>query len=61
MNSWNKDKAIGMELKEVFALISGLFLAGDFQGGRRLIQKAFRDNGQFFGQVWHSDLTFLNL
>jgi len=39
------------ELNEIFSLISGLYLASNFQAGRRIVENSFEKNVEFFQKV----------
>ncbi|KAL4137831.1 hypothetical protein PRIC2_001341 [Phytophthora ramorum] len=46
-------KRVVHELNETFGVLSGLMIANDFRQGRRLVQdKQFKDNEEFFRQVF---------
>ncbi|KAF1783971.1 Protein of unknown function DUF2009 [Phytophthora cactorum] len=46
-------KRVIHELNEAFGVLSGLMIANDFRQGRRLVQdKQFKDNEEFFRQVF---------
>jgi len=57
-NSWDKDKIIEQQLMEVFALACGLFLAGDYVAARNVVKKQFKENTEFFQEIFEIGRRF---
>eukprot|EP01107_Rhizomastix_libera_P014053 TRINITY_DN4193_c0_g1_i5.p1 TRINITY_DN4193_c0_g1~~TRINITY_DN4193_c0_g1_i5.p1 ORF type:complete len:653 (+),score=156.79 TRINITY_DN4193_c0_g1_i5:23-1981(+) len=53
-----KDQIIKSELNEIFSLISGLYLASNFQAGRRIVENSFEKNVEFFQKVFEIGRRF---